>query len=108
MSTRKIGFMRGFGHFLIWADCYRLYFAIHAFFVGPIDVESHIYSYLQVFVPMLDWLIANSPFHRWLLDVLYPLPAAPAYLVMFLLTTSVGMWLVRRSYRGPDLGSRAN
>ena len=91
--------MRSFGYFLVWADSYRVFFGIHALLIGSVDFETHLHTYLSVFAPMVAWFIANSPLHRELFELIYPLSAAPVYFVSFFLTTSLGMWLVRRSYQ---------
>ena len=99
MTQRKQALMRGVGHFLVWADSYRVVFGIHALAIGPIDFESHLHTYLLVFAPLIDWFMVNSPPHRWLLGWVFQLPAAPVYLLTFGATTSLGAWLVRRSHR---------
>ena len=96
-SKRREPILRNLGHLFIWGDVWRLFAAIHAFVVGPMDLESHLSTYLMVFIPLMEWASSLSSFHDALVQFLYGLPAVVAYLISYTFSTSIGVWLVRKS-----------
>jgi len=100
-AQRKVSILRGFGYLLIWGDVYMLFFGGHALWVGPMDVETHIRAYLQVFVPLCEWFGSLNSVADAYIRFVFGLPAAVLYFGRFTITTSIGIWLVRRYAPGP-------
>lgn len=97
LANRREPILRNLGYLFIWGDIWRLFAAVHAFFVGPIDLESHLSAYLMVFIHLMEWVSSLSSFHDALVQFLYGLPAVVAYLLSYTVSTAIGVWLVRKS-----------
>ncbi len=95
LRKRKDPILRNFGYFLIWGDFYLLFFGVHALLVGSMDLETHVRTYLQVFVPLCEWFASLGSVADAYITFVFGLPAAAPYLARFTLSTSIGTWLVR-------------
>ena len=96
-TKRKKSLIRNLGYLFIWGDVYRVFFGFHALLMGPMDLETHLRDYLQIFFQILEWMASLTSFHGSLVQFVYSLPAAFIYFLGFTISTSVGIWLVRRS-----------
>ena len=89
-------FLKGLGYFLIWGDFYLLFFALHALVVGPINFEEHLQVYLNVFFPVIEWFKSLNGLFQAYIEFIYTLPAIFLYLLRFTVSTSIGIWLVKK------------
>ena len=89
-------FLKGLGYFLIWGDFYLVFFAVHAVVVGPINLEEHLQVYLNVFFPIVEWVKNLKGLFEAYIEFVYPLPAVVLYGLRFTVSTSIGIWLVRK------------
>ena len=97
LSERKETVFKNLGYFLIWGDFYLLFFGAHALLVSTVNCEDHIRTYLSVFVPLCEWFSSLNSFTEGWINFVFGLPAVGAYFGRFILSTSIGVWLVRRA-----------
>ena len=91
--------LRNLGYLLIWGDVYRVLFGIHAALVGSETLGDHLKNHLGLFLWYMDGIAGIHPFMASFVEMMYGLPAAPAYFLSFALSTTVGVILVRRSLK---------
>ena len=89
--------LRNLGFLLIWGDLYRVLFGIHAALVGSENLGVHLKNHLSLFLWYMDGIAGVHPITASLVEMMYGLPAAPAYFLTFALSTTVGFILVRRT-----------
>ena len=102
LAKRKKSIVKNLGYLFIWGDVYRLLFGVHALVIGPMDLETHVRDHLQLFFQILEWVATLSSFHSYAVGIVYGLPASFAYFFGFAFSTSIGIWLVRKSAHMPD------
>ena len=84
------------GYFFIWGDFLLVLFFIHSLFVSPITVEMYFFEYLQIALYLFNWIKTwGEFFDRWV-GFIYTLPAALIFFMRYFITTSIGIWLVRK------------
>ena len=94
MSSNR--FLKNVGYFLIWGDLYLLFFFVHSIYVNPIDLGTHLYTYITAFVPLIEFGKSVHPWLESLINFVLGIPAPQAYLLRFAGSTAIGIWLVRR------------
>ena len=84
------------GYFFIWGDFLLVIFFVHSLFVSPISVEMYFSEYLQIALYLFNWIKTwGEFFDRWV-GFIYTLPAALIFFMRYFITTSIGIWLVRK------------
>ena len=84
------------GYFFIWGDFLLVIFFVHSLFVSPITVEMYFSEYLQIALYLFNWIKTwGEFFDRWV-GFIYTLPAALIFFMRYFITTSIGIWLVRK------------
>ena len=84
------------GYFFIWGDFLLVIFFFHSLFVSPITVEMYFSEYLQIALYLFNWIKTwGEFFDRWV-GFIYTLPAALIFFMRYFITTSIGIWLVRK------------
>jgi len=94
MRSNRI--LKNVGYLFIWGDTYLLFFFIHSLYVGPLDLGTHLYTYISIFVPLIEFGKSVHPWTEFFIDFVLGIPASPAYLFRFIGSTAIGIWLVRR------------
>tara|TARA_B100000965_G_scaffold22899_1_gene17242 strand:- start:90 stop:377 length:288 start_codon:yes stop_codon:yes gene_type:complete len=84
------------GYFFIWGDFLLVIFFIHSLFVSPITVEMYFFEYLQIALYLFNWIKAWGGFFDWWLGIIYAWPAALLFFIRYFISTSIGIWLVRK------------
>ena len=84
------------GQFLIWGDFYLVLFFTHSLFVSPITVETYFVEYWQVAFYLFHWFQSLNSFFEFYLDWVLTWPAALLFSIRFIISTSIGIWLVRK------------
>ena len=88
--------LKNLGYLLIWADFYLVLFAVHALFLGSITLGSYLQEYLQILGYLLEWVGSWNEITDALVAFVLGFPAFVFFLGRFIVTTTVGIWLVRR------------
>ena len=84
------------GYFFIWGDFLLVIFFVHALFVSPITVEMYFSEYLQIALYLFDWIKTWSGFFDWWVGIIYTWPAALIFFIRYFISTSIGIWLVKK------------
>ena len=84
------------GYFFIWGDFLLVIFFVHSLFVSPINVEIYFSEYLQIALYLFNWIKTWGGFFDWWVGIIYTLPAALIFFMRYFITTSIGIWLVRK------------
>lgn len=88
--------LRNLGYFLIWGDFYLLIFSVHAFFIAPITLGEYLTDYLQAGLVLSSWLGSISEMLNDIIQFWMQYPAWLLFFSRFAVSTTVGVWLVRR------------
>ncbi len=88
--------LKNLGYLLIWADFYLVLFAVHALFVGPITLGNYFWEYLQILGYLLEWVGSWNEITSALVAFVLGFPAFVVFSGRFIVTTTIGIWLVRR------------
>jgi len=84
------------GYFFIWGDFLLVIFFIHSLFVSPINVEMYFSEYLQIALYLFNWIKTWGGFFDWWVGIIYTWPAALIFFIRYFISTSIGIWLVRK------------
>ncbi|MDA7784632.1 hypothetical protein N8944_02075 [Pseudomonadales bacterium] len=84
------------GYFFIWGDFYLVLFAVHAVVVAPISFELYLSNHLQAGLQLFDWIRSLNGFLNTLITFFYGLPAIFIFASRFVVSTSIGIWMVRK------------
>ena len=84
------------GYFFIWGDFLLVIFFIHSLFVSPITVEMYFSEYLQIALYLFNWIKTWGGFFDWWVGIIYTWPAALIFFIRYFVSTSIGIWLVRK------------
>ena len=71
-------------------------FFIHSLFVSPITVEMYFSEYLQIALYFFNWIKTWGGFFDWWVGIIYTWPAALIFFIRYFISTSIGIWLVRK------------
>tara|TARA_B100001564_G_C20089580_1_gene424313 strand:+ start:214 stop:501 length:288 start_codon:yes stop_codon:yes gene_type:complete len=84
------------GYFFIWGDFLLVMFLVHSLFVSPMNVEMYFSEYLQLALYFFNWIKTWGGFFDWWIGVIYTWPAAFLFFIRYFISTSIGIWLVRK------------
>ena len=88
--------LKNVGYFLIWADLYLVLFAVHALFIGPITLGSYLQDYFQVVRYLIEWFGSWNGVASAVVAFVFGFPAFFVFSFRFIVTTTIGIWLVKR------------
>ena len=88
--------LKNAGYFLIWADFYFVLFAVHALFLGSITLGNYLQEYFQILGYLFEWFGSWNGITSAVVAFVFGFPAFVFFLLRFVITTTIGIWLVKR------------